>query len=106
MPAKPREFERAIDGLGTAVGEENALQAGPFGKFSRQRTLKFIMKKIGKMNGTHGLAANGFDDARMGVAECVDRNTAEKIEILLPGGVEDIGAAATRKNDRRAFVSR
>ncbi len=40
-----------------------------FGKFSSERALKFVVEKIGKMDGARGFAANDFDDVGMRVTE-------------------------------------
>ena len=48
------------------------------------------MVKIGEMNGAGGFAADDFDDARMRVAEGVDGDAAEKIQIFLAGGIKDV----------------
>jgi hypothetical protein len=34
------------------------------------------------MNGAAGLATDNFDNARMSVAECIDGNASEKIQVL------------------------
>ena len=57
------------------------------------------------MNGARGFAANRFYDARMSVAERVDGDAAEKIEILLASGVEDVGAAAVSQDHGLTLVS-
>ena len=58
------------------------------------------------MNGASGFAANHFDDARVRVAERVDGDAAEEVEIFLAGGVIDIAAAAMGEQHRRALVGR
>src|SRR5579885_1806910 len=56
------------------------------------------------MNGARGFATNRLDDAGMRMAERVDGNTAEKVEVLFAGGIEHVGAAATSKKDGLALV--
>src|SRR5579859_97414 len=98
------EFQSAFDGLCAAIGEENAVKAGPFREFARERTLKSVMKEVGKVDRASGFAANDFDDARMRVAKSVNGDSAEKIEILFAARVEDVAAAAVGKDEGLALV--
>ena len=99
-----RELESAFDGFGAAVGEKHAVHAGPLGKLAGQRALKRVVKKVGEMNGTRGFAANDFDDARMRMAEGVDGDAAEKIEIFFAARVIDVAAAAMGEDNGLALV--
>ena len=49
-------------------------------------------------------AANDFDDTGMGVAEGVDGDAAQEVQIFFAGGVEDVGAAAVGDDERVALV--
>src|SRR5260370_4495475 len=42
--AKTRELQRAVDGFRAAIGEKNAVQAGPFCELAGQRPLEFVVK--------------------------------------------------------------
>ena len=64
------------------------------------------MKKIGKMNRARGFAADDLDDAGMRVAEGVDGDAAEKIQILLAARIVDVTAAAVRENNGLALIGR
>jgi len=79
---KAGEFEAAFDGFSAAVGEKDAVHAGDFGKLLGERTLKFVVKKIGEMDRSSRLAADDFDDVGMRVAETVDGDATEKVEIF------------------------
>jgi len=85
-------------------GEENAVEAGPLDEFARERRLKRILKKIGKMDGAASFAANHAHQPRMGVAERIDGDAAEKIEIFAPLRIVKTAAAAVREHYRRAPV--
>src|SRR6266852_5587456 len=98
------ELHRAVNRFGAAIRKEDAVHAGPSGEFARERTLIRVMKKIRKVNGTRRFAANYFHDARMRVAKRVHGDAAQKIEILLPRGIEDIRAAAVSQNNWLAFI--
>src|SRR5271168_174010 len=98
------ELHGAIDGFRAAVGEEDAVEAGALGEFSGERALKLVVKEIGEMHGAGGFAADDFYDAWVRVAEGVDGDTAEKIEILFSGGVEDVAALAVGEEHGLALV--
>src|SRR5262249_25413618 len=51
VAAQASQFQGAIDGFGPAIGKENAVEAGPFRKFARERALIRVVKKIRKVNG-------------------------------------------------------
>ena len=76
------KLQRAINRLGAAIGEENAVQAGPFDEFTRERGLIRILKEIRKVDGAASFAANHAHQARMGVAERIDGDATKKIEIF------------------------
>src|SRR5258708_10703388 len=98
------ELHRTVNSLGPAVGKEDAIHAGPCGEFARKGTLIGVMKKIRKVDGTRGFTADYFHDARMRVAKRVHGDTAQKIEILLSRGIENIRAAAVSQDHRLALV--
>ena len=100
------QLERAVDGFGAAIGKKDAVETGPLRELASQRALKRVVKKIGKMDARAGFAANRLDDTGMRVAESVDGDAAEEIEIFLAAGVEDVAAAAMREDDGLTFVSR
>src|SRR5215470_17183112 len=98
------ELQAAFDGFRAAVRKEDAVHPGDFGELLGKRALEFVVKEIGQMNGATGFAANHFDDIGVSVAEAVDRDTAEKIEIFFPVGIENVRPAAMRKDERLALV--
>lgn len=79
------EFEAAFDGFGAAVGKKDAVHAGDFGKLFGERTLEFVVKKVGEVDCPCRFAANDFDDIGMRVAETVDGDATEEIEIFFSG---------------------
>src|ERR1700730_1203635 len=82
--AKAREFQSTVGSFRAAVREEDALHSGNFREFAGERSLIGIVVEIGEMNRACGFAANQFYDARMSMAEGVDGDATEEIEILLP----------------------
>ena len=101
-----RELQRAFDGFRSAIGEENAIHAGPLGELQRKRALESVVVQIREVNCASRFAADDFDDARMGMAERIDGDSAEEIEIFFAGGIKDVAAAAVGQYERRAFVGR
>jgi len=90
---KPSQLHRTVNGLRTAIREEDAIETGPSGEFAGERALARVVIEIRKMNRAGRFAADYFHDAGMRVTEGVDGDATEKIEIPLPGGVKNISAA-------------
>src|SRR5216683_7616928 len=99
-----RELHRSVNGFGAAVRKKDAVHTRPCGEFAGKGALIGVMKKIREVDGTRGFAADYFHDARMRVAKRVDGDAAQKIEILLPRGIENIRAAAVSQDHRLALV--
>ena len=104
--AKAGELYGAVDSFGAAVGEEDAIHAGPGSEFARERALELVVEEVGEVNGASGFATNSLDDAGMSVAQGIDGDAAEKVEIFLTARVEDVAAAAMREEDRLTLISR
>ena len=47
---------------------------------------------------------DGLDDRRVGVAERVDRDAADQVEVATPVGVPHLGTAAADERERRGAV--
>jgi hypothetical protein len=62
------------------------------------------MKKIRKVNGASGFAADYLYDAGMRVAEGVYGDAAEKIEIFFSIGIEYVSAATVSHDQGRTLV--
>src|ERR1700738_4171429 len=58
------------------------------------------------MNGTGRFATNHLNNSWRGGAQSIDGNTAEEVEIFLPGRVIYIATLTTFQNKRLAFVGR
>src|ERR1700739_3547132 len=97
---EPRELQSAVDRFRAAVGEKDVVQARPFGELAGQGSLVRVVIKIREVNRLGRFAANDLDDARMGMAEGVDGDAPEKIEIFLAGAVKDVNATAMRQQER------
>ena len=91
-------LERALHGLGAGVGEEAALQAAHFREAFGQEALVAVVVEVGRVDQQAGLFADNLHQPRMGVAQGVDPDTGDKVEITLPGEVVEVGAFAARQH--------
>src|ERR1700682_3954217 len=92
---EPGELQGAIDRFRAAVGKENAVPSRAFGELARQGPLMGMVIKVREMDGTRCFTTNNFYDTRMGMAEGVDGNATEKIEIFFSTGVIHVAATTT-----------
>jgi hypothetical protein len=105
VAGKAGEFDRTLNGFGTAVGEKDAVEAGKLAEPLGELALIFVVVKVGKMNDAGRLLANCFYNARMGMAESVDAESSDKIEVLFALEVIQENAFATLKSDRIPVIS-
>src|SRR5690348_1064314 len=56
------------------------------------------------MHGARGFAANDADEARMRIAQRIDGDAAEKIEIGAPSGIVEATSLSVGEHYRRAIV--
>src|SRR5882762_7183686 len=102
--AEAGEFQSAVGSFGAAVGEEDAAHAGDFGELARERALVGVVIEIAEVDGARGFTADGFYYARVGVAESVDGDAAEEVEIFFARRVIHVGAVAVGEDDGLALV--
>ena len=95
-----RQLQRAFPGFGAGVGEEDAVEAGALGEAQREFGLTLVIEEVRGVDERAALAGDGFFDCRMAVAERVDADAAEQIEILRTVLVNDVNAFAAHKEDR------
>src|SRR5258706_2669436 len=102
--AEAGEFQSAVGSFGATVGEKDAAHAGDFGELAGERALVSVVIEVAEVDGARGFTADGFYYSRVGVAESVDGNTAEKVEILFSGRVIDVRAIAMGEDNGLALV--
>src|SRR5262245_38851551 len=73
-------------------------------QLARQLRLRSDMVEIGNMEQLLRLLLDRFDDRRIAMAQAVDRDAGEKIEILFAVGIPDLAAPPLDQRDRRARV--
>jgi len=104
MPVRARHLDRAFNRLGARVTEESPLQATGFAQFARQRSLVFVVVKIGGMDQQGGLVANHFHNARVRMAQCINADSRDQIEVPVLIDVIEPAALAAGQYQRVAGV--
>ena len=106
-PGQPGDLERDLVGLGAGVAEEHPrLRVGAEVADQRlgQRDTGFGGVEVGGVAQRVQLRGDGLDDRRVAVAEHVDRDAAEQVQVGLAVGVGDHGAVAAGQRQRRGAV--
>ena len=98
------EFERAFPGLGAAVAKESAVKPGDFGQQPREFRLILVEEEIRNMNQPAGLTLDRRLDRGVVVAERIDSDSAQEIQIPLAARIPEIHAAPANKKDGLALV--
>ena len=93
------QFERAFPGLGATIAKEDAVQAGALGKLQRQLRLALVKEEIRGVDELAALPDDGLFDGRMAVAERVNADAAQQVEIALALLVDEVHTlSASEKN--------
>src|SRR5258708_7419293 len=98
------ELERTFPCLGAAVAKESAVKSGNVGQQPRELRLILVEEKIRNMNQPSRLALDRRLDGRVAVAERIDSDSAQEIEIALALRIPEIHAAPANKQDGLALV--
>lgn len=94
----PPDLESGLDGLRAGVGEEDLAGAAeeleePFGELDG----RLGDEEVGDVAEGGDLVGDGADDGGVGVAEGVDGDAADEVEVLAAVGVPDPGALAAHQ---------
>ena len=76
------ELDRRLVGLGARVAEEHAAAQRPRGEPVRQPHVRLGGEQVRDVDQPPDLLLHGRDHARMAVAEVVDRDPAQEVEVL------------------------
>src|ERR1019366_4524323 len=98
------ELERSLPGLGAAVAKESAAKPGDLRQQPREFRLILVEEQIGNMNQPAGLPLDRRLDGRVVVAERIDSDTTQEIQIPLATRIPEIHAAPANKKDGLALV--
>src|ERR1039458_1628738 len=99
------ELERSFPSLGAAVAKESAVKPGDLRQQPREFRLILVEEEIRNMNQTAGLALDRRLDGRVVVAERIDADSAQEIQIPLAPRIPEIHAAPAHKKDGLTLVS-
>ena len=86
------------------LAEEGAIEAGPLGEAQRKLRLALVVVEVRGVDERAALAGDGFFNHRVVVAERVDADAAEQVEISSSVLVDDVNALAADKEDGVAVV--
>src|ERR1035438_1152590 len=98
------QLERSFPGLGAAVAEESAVKPGDFGQQPRQFRLILVEEEIRNMNQPASLTLDRRLDRRVVIAERINSDSTQEIQIPLATRIPEIHAAPAYKKDRLALV--
>ena len=84
------EFQRAFPGFGAGVGKEDAVEAGTLGETQSELGLALVIEEVRRVNELAALLGDGLFNRRMPVAERVDADAAEQVEVLRTVLVDEV----------------
>ena len=104
VAVRPDHLQRAFHGFGAAVGKEGTLEAAGLGQLLGERSLVFVVVKIRRVDQQGGLFADHLDDAGMGVAQRVDADARDEVEVACAVDVVNIAALSPMRDQRIAAI--
>ena len=103
-PVALGDLERRLDGLGPAVAEIRPVKPAHPRELFGQGALIGVGIEVRAVHQGAGLIANCLDHPRVAVAEGVDSDAGNEVEVLLALIVVDVAALTPHKNDLSATV--
>ena len=98
------QLERSFPGLSAAVAKESAVKPGDLGQQPRQFRLILVEEKIRNMNQPASLTLDRRLNRRVIVAERIDSDSTQEIQIPLAARIPEIYAAPADKKDGLPLV--
>jgi hypothetical protein len=99
MTMETREFDRRFVGLGAGIAEESAVHAGQGAELVGQGLLQGDTVQVRRVDQSPGLLAQGARQFRMGMAQAVDGNASDRIQIPVAIFIVEPDALAAREGD-------
>ncbi len=99
MPVQARDLDRALVGLRTRVGEERVVHPGERADLFREPLLLRHAEEVRGVDELGRLVAQRTHQRRVGVAQPVDRDAREGVQVLLALGIPEPRALAAREGD-------
>ena len=84
--------------------EKDAVEARKLGEAHRELGLPLVVIEVRRVDERAALVGDSVDDRRMVIAERVDADAAEQIEIAIAVLVDDVHTFAADKKNRAAIV--
>ena len=98
------DLDGGLVGLRAGVAEEDALEVADLAEFRRQLGLRGGQVQVGRVDQRRRLLLDGPDEARVAVAEAVDGDAGQEVQILLALGVVQPRALSAHKRHGQAGV--
>src|SRR5919106_5074806 len=95
----PRQLDGCLIGLGAAVTKKNAIGKRVAAQLTRELRLGDNMIEIRNVEQLARLLLDGTDYCRMAVAQTVDRDARQEIEVLFAVGIPHPRALAAHQRD-------
>src|ERR1019366_10138401 len=89
---------------GTAVGEKGAIQSRLRTQLFGQQALVLVVVKIGNVDALRRLVADNLHDAWVGMAERINAQSGEQVEIAPAVNVVNVHSLPPRNGERIASV--
>ena len=99
-----RQFERGLVGLQPGGAKKHIRHARERHQLGRQRFLQGHVVVVGGVYELRHLVLQGSYQVRMVVAQGIDRNAAQRVQVFLALGVPDAAALAVGQRNRQAPV--
>src|SRR5207244_7151521 len=93
----PRQLDGRFIGFGAAVTKKHAIRKRMAAKLTRQLGLRQNMIEIGNVDQLARLLLDGAHDGRMAMAQSVNRDSGEVVEVLFSFGVSVYSTFDTRQ---------
>src|SRR5438128_12633857 len=100
----PRQLDGRFIGFGAAVTKKHAIRKRMAAKLTRQLGLRQNMIEIGNVDQLARLLLDGAHDGRMAMAQAVNRDSGEKVEVFFSIRVLHPSPLATHQSPRLATL--
>src|SRR5258708_6084840 len=104
LPPLAGELDRRLVGFSARVTEEDARGERQLDEALRKLDLRLRVVEVGRVDEAARLRGERGHDVRMRVAEQVDGDAGDQVEILAPGVVVDKAASASHERDWQALA--
>src|SRR5438270_258606 len=88
------DLQRRLPGFGAAVRKEDAIEAGDARQALGDLRCELVVVQVRGVNQFRGLFRNGLQHRRVTIAQRIDSDSANEIEVLLTFGVVKVYALA------------